>query len=160
MKVKRALWLTASLLVALVAGCNGGGSDGGDPAITAAATRLNANMTPDQVVTPRNRPWRVPSAVSDARGTFSATLRGGELAWRINYTGLPNEPLVIADIHVGKPGDFGPVAVRLCDDCRSGQHGTKRLTRRELELLRSDSWVTLITGDYPNGVVRGQISTR
>ena len=116
-------------------------------------------MTPDQVVTPRNRPWRVPAAVSNARGTFSGTLRGAELAWRINYTGLEDEPLVVADIHVGKPGSFGPIAVRLCDDCKSGQRGTKRLTGRELELLQGESWVTLITGHYPNGVVRGQIST-
>jgi hypothetical protein len=159
--LKRALRLTTTLLVVLVAGCNGGGSDDGGPVTTAATTdRLSANMTPDRVVTPRNRAWRVPSAVANVRGTFSATLKGAELAWRINYTGLANEPLVIADIHAGKPGSFGPVAVRLCDDCKSGQRGTKRLSARELELLRGDSWVTLITGRYPNGVIRGQISTR
>jgi hypothetical protein len=161
MRLKRVLQLTASILVALGAGCNGDKSDDGQPATTTTTTyRLSASMTPRQVVTPRNRPWRVPARLSNARGMFSGTLRGPELAWRITYSGLASQRLVVADIHLGKPGRFGAIAVRLCADCKPGQHGTKRLTMREVELLRRDTWITLITGQYPNGVIRGQISTR
>jgi hypothetical protein len=154
--VKKALTVAVVLGVSLVGTV---GVATAHESASATTYRLSAKMTPGQVVTPRNRPWRVPASLSNARGTFAATLAGRKLAWRITYTGLENQPLVIADIHLGKPGRFGAIVVRLCADCKSGQRGTKRLTWRQVGLLRRDTWITLITGKYPNGVVRGQIRT-
>ena len=75
-----------------------------------------------------------------------------------SYSGLGNSRLVIADVHIGKPGRFGPVLVRLCADCRSGQSGVKKLKRDDpAKFLATNTWLTIITGQYPNGVVRGQI---
>ena len=133
------------------------------PAVPAKALRLTAAMTPKQVVTPRNKPWRVPVAAASARASFSGTLSADRrrMSWRIRYSGLGRPATVIADIHVGKPGRFGAVLVRLCTACKSGQSGTKRLKASVATQLEvGNSWVTLITPRYPNGVVRGQIRAR
>jgi hypothetical protein len=119
-------------------------------------------LMPGQVITPRNRRWGVPSGVAKARGSFTATFdaQRRRLAWKISYAGIGNEPFVIADIHVGKAGRFGPILVRLCSECKSGQTGMKQLTKVRAQILTGNTWVTLITPKYPNGVVRGQIKLR
>jgi hypothetical protein len=154
--VRKVLAVVVALGVSLVVGS--GVSSAGEAA-TAKTYRLRANMTPGQVVTPRNRQWRVPASLASARGSFTATFdtQRRTLAWKINYTGLGHQPLVIADIHVGKSGRFGPILVRLCSECKPGQRGVKRLTKVKAQILTGDTWVTLITGKYPNGVLRGQI---
>ena len=132
-------------------------------AVPAKAMRLTAAMTPQQVVTPRNRPWRVPADVAGAKGSFTGTVSGDgkRLSWRVSYSGFGRPATVIADIHIGKPGRFGAVLVRLCTGCRSGQTGTKRLKANVAgQFALGNTWVTLITPKYPNGVVRGQIRAR
>jgi CHRD domain len=154
--VRRAVAVVVALGVSLVVGS--GVSSAGEAAAT-KTYQLRASMTPGQVVTPRNRDWRVPASLAGAKGSFTATFdqQRRTLAWKINYTGLGNQPILVADIHVGKPGRFGPILVRLCSDCKPGQKGVKRLTKVKAEILTGDTWVTLITGKYPNGVLRGQI---
>jgi len=133
------------------------------PTVSAAvsATRLTASMNARHVVTPKNKRWVPPKAVANARGTFFATLGGANgrtLRWRITYTGVGASPLQIADVHYGAPGKFGPILFRLCGPCRSGQTGTKKITPAAVRTLKSgQAWVTVITGKYPNGVIRGQI---
>jgi hypothetical protein len=139
-----------------------GFSSAGQAAV-AKTLRLSATMTPQQVVTPKNKKWPVPASVRNARGAFSGSVSsdGRRLSWRISYSKLGNPALVIADIHIGKPGRFGPILVRLCGPCHSGQSGVKKLERGASSYFSSNnSWVTLITNKYPNGVVRGQIRVR
>jgi hypothetical protein len=100
--------------------------------------------------------------VASASGSFTGTLKqsgaSSRLAWRITYRKLDHPTLVIADIHYGKPGNFGPVIVRLCGPCESGQHGVTKVKGSWVPAIRSGSaFVTLITGKNPNGEVRGQI---
>jgi CHRD domain len=155
--VKKALSIVVALGVSLVAGS--GISNAGEAA-SAKTYRLSASMTPGQVVTIRNRPWRFPTSWAKARGSLTATLdtKRRTLTWRIQYSGLRNTPLVIADVHIGKPGRFGPILVRLCAECKSGQRGVKKLKADDpAKFLATNTWLTLITGPYPNGVVRGQI---
>jgi CHRD domain len=128
----------------------------------ASTYRLKAWMTPQQVVTPQNKRWRVPSSVRHAHGSFTGTMvlvgRNRTLRWRIRYTGVGSSPLQVADIHYGKPGQFGPVIKRLCGPCESGQSGKKKLSAWGARSIKAgNAWITIITGTYRNGVIRGQI---
>jgi hypothetical protein len=68
---------------------------------------------------------------------------------------------VVADIHVGPPKKFGPVLVRLCASCKSGQNGVQKLKASfARQLIIGKQWVTLITDKYPNGAIRGQIAVK
>lgn len=143
------------VVVALVLG---GGSAG-----LAAVTSLHASAKMDsrQVVVPR----RPVGNVAHARGTFAGTLsRTGprwRLAWRITYEKLANPVVVIADIHRGMPGHFGPILARLCADCHSGQQGVRAVTADTVRTMRrGGAFITLITGRNPNGEIRGQIRVR
>jgi len=79
----------------------------------------------------------------------------------VSYSNLGSTALVIADIHTGKSGRFGPILIRLCGPCKPGQSGVKTLKSGALATLKSgNTWATLITDKYPNGVVRGQIHGR
>ena len=124
---------------------------------------LSAAMTPQQVVTPKNKPWRAPSDVRNAKGTFTGTVSadGRRLSWRVSYSGIGNTTAAIADIHYGKRGQFGPILVRLCGPCKSGKSGVTKLgAGAALQFTSGNAWVTVITTKYPNGVVRGQIRAR
>jgi hypothetical protein len=121
---------------------------------------LSAKMSAKQVVTVKNRPWKTPSAVANAKGTFTGTFDNAtrKLTWRITYTGIGNPKLALADIHVGPSNKFGAIIVRLCGPCKSGQKGVKTIKRSYVSAITSgNSWVTVITDKYPNGVIRGQI---
>lgn len=124
--------------------------------------RLKASMTPQQVVTPQNKRWRVPAAVRHAHGSFTGKIvvsgRRRTLRWRISYSRVGSNPLKIADIHYGKRGKFGPVIKRLCGPCESGQSGKKKLSAWGARSIKGgNAWITIITGKYRNGVIRGQI---
>jgi hypothetical protein len=131
------------------------------PASSATGTsRLAATLDAHHVVTPKNKPWTPPASVAKAHGSFAGTLSGRSLRWRITYAGVGSSPLKIADVHYGKPGQFGAIIIRLCGPCTSGQSGTKKLTASGLHaIVMGTAWVTVITGTYPNGVIRGQITT-
>ena len=124
--------------------------------------RLLASMVTSQVVTPKNRAWRAPAAVRDAHGSFTGTMKVAgtrrTLHWHITYAGVGSNPLQIADIHYGKARHFGPLIARLCGPCKSGQSGTKKISAYAVRSIKAGSaWITIITGKYPNGVIRGQI---
>ena len=69
--------------------------------------------------------------------------------------------IVVADIHVGQPGRFGRFIVRLCSACKSGQKGVKAVKRAFVtDITSGNTWVTVKTDKYPNGVIRGQIKIR
>jgi hypothetical protein len=131
---------------------------------TAAKTwKLSATMNPRQVVTPKNTRWKVPASLAKAKGTFTGTFnrKTRKLTWRITYSRIGKRALTLADIHIGPPGKFGAVIVRLCDHCRSGKKGVSKIKRSFVTSITSgNSWVTVITSKYPNGVIRGQIRAR
>jgi CHRD domain len=124
----------------------------------ASTMKVSAKMDSRQVVVPR-KPL---GNVANARGTFVGTLtRVGsrwKLAWQIKYEKLANPAVVIADIHRGKPRHFGPILVRLCAECHSGQSGMKGVTADTVRTMKKgNAFITLITGRNPNGEIRGQI---
>jgi hypothetical protein len=117
-------------------------------------------MTPQAVVTPRGKPFAVPASLAHATGALSATLSAdNKLSWHISFAKLGSPRLVVADIHVGPPKKFGPVLLRLCESCKSGQNGVLKLKASDArQLIIGKQWLTLITEKYPNGAVRGQIA--
>ena len=124
------------------------------------AYRLSAKMNTSQVVTPANKRRKVPAGVAKATGTFTGTFddKTRKLTWRITYTGIGRPAIALADVHLGPPGKFGAIIVRLCGPCTSGQKGVKTVRRSFVRAMTSgNSWVTVITDKYPNGVIRGQI---
>jgi len=130
---------------------------------SSAAQSLSAAMTPQQVVTPKSKPWPVPAAVKSAKGAFTGTVSsdGKKLNWKISYSGIGKPTLAIADIHYGKKGQFGPILVRLCGPCKSGTSGVVKLKAGSATQFSSgNAWVTIITTKYANGIVRGQIRAR
>ena len=132
-------------------------------ATRARTYRLSATMDPRQVVTVSNKAWPVPTAYSKSKGTFTGTFNEatGRLAWTITFSGLARPKLRIVDIHYGRPGRFGAFLARACAGCKSGQRGVikvKPSARRDI--AAGKAWVTLITEQYPNGVIRGQIKAR
>jgi hypothetical protein len=130
-------------------------------AASANAPRLHATLDAHHVITPKNEPWKPPASVANAHGTLTGTLGGSSgrrLSWRITYSGLGSSPVKIADVHFGPAKQFGPILFRLCNPCKSGQRGTKKLTRDQIQTIKAGmAWVTVITGKYPNGVIRGTI---
>jgi hypothetical protein len=128
-------------------------------AVAAPGLPLKATATPSQVVTPQGKKWKVPAGVKTARATLTARLGadGRTLTWKLTYAHVPG--IVSADIHIGKPGKFGAILGQLCSECKSGKQGKTKLKSNYSSQFRiNNTWVTLITAKYPNGVVRGQIT--
>jgi hypothetical protein len=143
-------WLSALLLIAV-------GLSGSALGASSETLKLSASMDARQVV-----PQKPKGNVARAKGTFTGTLRQAgsrwSLAWQLSYSKLDNPALVIADIHYGKKGKFGPVIVRLCGPCKSPKRGTKAVPATWVPAIKKgDAFITLITGKNPNGEIRGQI---
>jgi hypothetical protein len=136
-------------------------AEGSGLALGAGSARLTAQMDAGQVV-----PAKPKGNVAHATGTMTGTLTGSgaapwKLSWRVTYSKLDNPSIVIADIHYGKPGKFGPIIVRLCGPCKPGQKGVTKVKATWVPAIRSGSaFITLITGQNPNGEIRGQIKSR
>jgi CHRD domain len=134
----------------------------GDSTAVKAYT-LGAVMNTLQVVTVKNKPWKTPPSVADAKGTFTGTFddKTRKLTWRITFMGIGKSALTIADIHLGPRGKFGAIIVRLCSACKSGQKGVTTVKRTfATDMTSGNSWVTVKTDKFPNGVIRGQIKAR
>jgi hypothetical protein len=122
------------------------------------SVKLAARMDSRQVV-----PQKPSGNVRNAIGTLTGSLAGSggspwKLSWQVAYKKLDNPSIVIADIHYGKPGKFGPIIVRLCGPCKSGQKGVTKVKGTWVPAIKSGSaFITLITGQNPNGEIRGQI---
>jgi hypothetical protein len=96
------------------------------------------------------------------------------LGWRITFRKLSG-PALAAQIHVGRPGTTGPVAITLCAPCTSGAHGSVPLGRpfaivvnqglicdKQPPCSRAEPWqlgayVEISTRAHPHGEIRGQL---
>jgi len=147
------MWTLVLILVALGVSASAFGA-------ARATVKVSANMDARQVV-----PQKPKGNVARAKGTFNGTLtsKGSRwtLSWQLAYSKLDHPTLVIADIHYGKQGKFGPVIVRLCAPCKSSQKGTRPVPGTWVPAIKAgNTFITLITGQNPNGEVRGQIKAR
>jgi len=151
--MRRLKWIAVLVAVALAVTATALGA-------ATQTMKLSANMNARQVV-----PQKPKGNVARASGNFTGTLTGSgkssKLSWKITYRSLDHPTIVVADIHYGKPGHFGPVIVRLCGPCKSGQQGVKTVKGTWVPAIKAgDSFLTLITGKNPNGEIRGQVQAR
>jgi hypothetical protein len=156
--MRRRTWRAAlSVATATTFAATTGAAFGG----TAETLKLSATMDARQVV-----PHKPKGNVARATGTFSGTLSGSgsrrTLSWKITYSKLDKPRIVVADIHYGKRGRFGPIIVRLCGPCKAGkQQGVVKVKSSWVPAIKAgNSFITLITGKNPNGEIRGQIKAR
>lgn len=93
-----------------------------------------------------------------AKGVFTGTLKGRTLTWKLTFSGLSG-PATAAHIHKGKAGVSGPVVVPLCAPCKSGQHGTAKLSASMAKALAGGGFYANVhTAKNANGEIRGQIA--
>ncbi len=99
-----------------------------------------------------------PRGAVRAVGTFSATLSGRSVTWRLIFSRLTGKALA-AHIHLGKIGVAGPVAVPLCGPCARGAHGKVTVTGKiRSALLAGVAYVNVHTAKNPAGEIRGQVA--
>jgi hypothetical protein len=119
---------------------------------SASPMQFNAKLNSKQEVpNPRGEPIR-------AGGSFTATLTGTTLRWKLTYSHLSGAGTA-AHIHSGAKRKAGPVLVPLCGPCAATSAGTvKNLSAAVLKALKNgDTYVNVHTAKNPNGEIRGQI---
>jgi hypothetical protein len=116
------------------------------------ATRFKATLTAAQEVP---KPHRAPA---NAGGTFTATLNGKTLQWKLTFKGLSGAATQ-AHIHLGARGQPGPVLIALCGaGCRSPVSGATIVRPAVVKtLVTGGTYVNVHTARNPGGEIRGQL---
>lgn len=97
-------------------------------------------------------------APANAGGTFSGTLTGKTLKWKLVFSHLTGAASA-AHIHLAAKGKAGPVLIALCGPCKSPVSGSTKVTSAQIgDLNRGKMYVNVHTAKNPNGEIRGQIS--
>jgi hypothetical protein len=96
-------------------------------------------------------------APAGATGTFSATLAGNKLKWKLTFSHLSG-PATAAHIHKGGSTVAGPVIVPLCGPCHSGQTGTATVPAAAVKAIEhSKVYVNVHTKKNAAGEIRSQV---
>lgn len=115
--------------------------------------KLSAKLTAAREVP---KPKGVPSA---AAGTFTGTLRGKKLTFRLTFSHLSGKAFA-AHIHRGRAGTSGPVIVPLCGPCKSPVSKTVTVTSAARDAIEhAATYVNVHTNKNKGGEIRGQIKT-
>jgi hypothetical protein len=113
--------------------------------------KLSAKLTAAREVP---KPKGVPAA---ATGTFTGTLRGKKLTFRLTFSHLSGKAFA-AHIHKGKAGTAGPVLVPLCGPCKSPVSKTVTVTSQARNAIEhAATYVNVHTPKNKGGEIRGQI---
>jgi CHRD domain len=126
--------------------------------------------------------------LSDGTGTFTATINGGKLTYKLTFSGLSSDAFM-SHIHFGQPAVTGGIYIWLCGSTTApGPAGTptcpakggtvtgtataasvqplapQNLTAGDfagaLRILQSgDAYVNVHTINFPSGEIRGQVKT-
>jgi CHRD domain len=145
MRIRMALLLSALLSIAGVTAAAALAGHSASPMNFSA--KLNSRQ---EVPSPRGEPVR-------AGGSFTATLKGTTLAWKLTFSHLSGSATA-AHIHSGATRKSGPVIVPLCGPCKSPAAGTVKVSAAVVKALQSgDTYANVHTIKNPDGEIRGQI---
>ena len=121
-------------------------------AVAQTTFKLKAAMNIGQETT------RVKGAKAGAGGSFTATLDGTSLKWKLTFKNLSGSATA-AHIHTAPRRVAGPVTVPLCGPCASPVSGTATLTAQQVkDLLAGKQYVNVHTMKNAAGEIRGQIT--
>ena len=92
-------------------------------------------------------------------GTFTATLSGTVLKWRLTFSHLTGAA-VAAHIHLGARGKNGIALIALCGPCKSSISGTANSVTDDVAALmaKAGAYVNVHTVKNPEGEIRGEIT--
>ena len=114
---------------------------------TSYTAKLNASQE-------RPRPLAVRASAS---GTFTATLSGKTLTWKLTFAHLTGAATA-AHIHLGAKGKSGAVLVPLCGPCKSPTRGTVKISVTTIKAMANGkAYVNVHTKKNPAGEIRGQL---
>jgi hypothetical protein len=100
---------------------------------------------------------RVAGATGSFVGTVIVTGSGRRISWKLTFSHLSGAA-TRAQIHYGKRGKAGQIAVGLCAPCKSGTRGTVTVTPKLVrEVEQGAAYVNIHTKKNPDGEIRGQI---
>jgi len=122
---------------------------------SAGPMQLGAKLNSKQEVpNPRGEPIR-------AGGSFSATLTGTTLTWKLTFSHLSGAATA-AHIHSGPKRKSGPVIVPLCGPCAASSAGkVKNLSAAVVKALKgNDTYVNVHTAKNAGGEIRGQVKVK
>ena len=134
-------------------------------AVAVTATAMSGAATTKTVgwKAPLTSAQEVPKQVvkmAAAHGSFTATLSGNTLKWKLTYADLTG-PATAAHIHVGAKGKSGNVVVPLCGAqpaCKSGLSGSAKITSQlKTWFSKHLLYVNVHTAKNPAGEIRGQL---
>ncbi len=154
-----AVGITAAIAIPTIAFGNARSNQGTLHYLQAAQTPYLAQLTGAKEV----------PTVGDPDGTGSATLTFdiiegvtpvAEVCWDLAYGGIvaPN----VADVHRGATGIAGPVVIDLGSPGSTSHTGCKGVDpalATEITTTPGNFYVDLHNSDFPNGAIRGQLST-
>jgi Cu/Zn superoxide dismutase len=134
--------------------------------VVTAGAAARPEATSIQLRTVMNAEQEVPAPsgdVSNARGTFSATLSrsdsGASISWQMSFSGLTGAAGA-AHIHQAATGSPGPVVLALCGPCQSPLSGTGNVTEAVADAIESgNAYVNVHTAANGPGEIRGQLAT-
>lgn len=120
---------------------------------TTAASTFKASLSAAQV-TPHPK-----GAMAGATGTFSATLTGTTLKWKLTFSHLTGRA-VAAHIHLGARGKNGIALIALCGPCKSPMSGTANSVTDDVAALmaKAGAYVNVHTNKNAEGEIRGEIT--
>ena len=171
----RDTWMVgiAVLFSTAISACSDDDGDGGNE----PGTEFEANLSGSN---------EVPALTTPASGNATVSIQGSAIVYTVNVENLENA--VVSHIHIGPPGENGPVRLNLCGTpdgvpaCTSGTGtlvtGTNGTTTGEppitfdslVSAIRAgNAYVNVHTndgedpantgpGDFPGGEIRGQLT--
>jgi hypothetical protein len=129
--------------------------------LTVVALAFGAHANTISVQAKLNAKQEVPAQVvkdTKAKGLFTGKLVGRKLTWKLTFSGLTGKATA-AHIHMGAVGKAGNVAVPLCAPCKSGAHGTTKISAAvKKALAHHKAYVNVHTAKNPNGEIKGQVA--
>jgi len=118
-----------------------------------SSMNIKANLDTRQEV-----PKETGASIS-AGGSFSATVTGKKITWKLTFKHLTG-PATAAHIHAGAKGKPGPVIVPLCGPCKSPASGSGVVSAAILKMLQNGStYVNVHTTKNAGGEIRGQVKS-